>query len=210
MMEPSGPHSPLVGALIEAYGWCIFGWIMVLSWDNAIRVAISRMNDDLDTAYAAASATRGTKGALDRTPVPSTLRRPYLIALAAYAAVNAWFNIAFIMVLIYCGCVVACMTMPIVEIELWHVLVRTFATPRRVLGAIDIRHAAFHTTIVAVAILSSAIAVGLYVTDSDLLDQDRTRVKMCRILLVVPAALVSAYCAYAMFCLLCILLTAKA
>lgn len=174
----------------QLYTWFIFGIVYILSWDGALTVAVNRLNTDIDAAFTPDSVR--------------VLRRPYLIAIGAYAVVLAWFNIAFYMLIMYCACLLMCMTAPIGS-KLWENIMRALALPSVVFNCVGLEHAAFHGTIMLVTIATISHLVGWYFTEDDLLSESTVHSKAVRAMFVVPGTMGAAYAIYAAMCVLCCL-----
>lgn len=176
------PQCPVV----QLYTWGIFMAIYLLSWDAAITYTISKLQGDLS---AAAGSHR-------------SLRRPYLIVLVAYSIVVAWLQVIYWVLLIFLACAMLCMTSPFGP-TYWAKLVRLFARPKIVLHFIDLSHVGFHALVVGASMLASALSIGFYITDDDLIHKDTLNSKMLRVLLTAPAAMAAAYAFYVLFCVVC-------
>jgi len=146
-----GGEGRSVGWLPELYTWSFFMAVFAVAWDSALRSAVTRIETDASESL-----------------VP--LRRPYLVTLCAYALAHAWFNIAFLTLLTFVGCTVLCMTAPIAA-PMWEMLVNLVARPEVVLRCMSVDNAPTHFVFAVCTLFASALVVGFYLTDEDLLTQ---------------------------------------
>lgn len=189
----------------KALGWLAFLCIMALSWLVAVPRAVQRCNDDLFP-----------RGPL--IPVPGIVaRRPYLMALCAYAVATAWIFAAFFSLALLIYCTVLTMTKGKIKDHVaWDQMVEWLANPRVVLHALHQSHAPAHAVIAVGTLVGMALIVGFYVTDDDLAESMTTQttqtsalepahveaptyyVKTNRALVLVPLAMGITYTLYAL------------
>lgn len=182
-------------------GWIVFLVVMAISWAVAVPKAKQRCDDDVFP-----------RGHL----IPSAgilVRRPYLIALCAYAVIVSWFYVAFLSLALLVWCTVLTMTKgKIKDHEAWEKLVDWFAKPTAVLHALHESHAAAHAIFAIGSLVGMALVVAFYVTDEDLVAGQTAQtptsptvaavapayyVKTMRGLVLVPAVMGIAYVLYA-------------
>lgn len=171
--------------LNQLYTWAIFGVVMMVSWDSALTRSVAMLNDQSETAYQPGTAR--------------VLRRPYMIALALYTLVSAWFSIAFLMLIVFCGCALLLLTAPLCK-QIWEDIVRAVFATDVVFNSIDLMHAPFHGVAAIGTMFASSIAIGFYVTDDDLVREQYAHSKVVRALFIPPAVVAICYGMYALFC----------
>lgn len=184
--EPVFGECPLC-AWAQLYSWGLFFVLYLISWDASLTSSVNRLHADL--------------GAIEDGGV-SSLRRPYLVVLAAYSIVVAWLSVLFYALLLFLACALACMTAPI-GTEYWEKLVRLLGRPVVVLHCLDISHAGFHALVMGATLLAASLSIGFYITDDDLLHHNAVYGKMVRILFIAPATMAAAYGLYTLFCIIC-------
>lgn len=174
--------------LTQLYTWAVFGAVYLFAWDAALVTGVARLNSDSSVALIAGS--------------PRTLRRPYLIALCLYTLVVAWFSIAFLMLVCFCGCTLIKMTAPLCH-RIWEdYVVNKFFVPAVVFNSVDLMHAPFHGVAALGTLSMASVAVGFYVCDDDLLREQHVHSKAVRALFIPPAVAGVAYALYALYCIL--------
>lgn len=171
--------------LNQLYTWAIFGIIMMAAWDSALMRSVAMLNDQSETAY--------------RPGAARVLRRPYMITLALYTLISAWFSIAFMMLIVFCGCATLMLTAPLCK-KTWESIVRKMFVTDVVFNSIDLMHAPFHGVAALGTFFAASIAIGFYVTDEDLIREPYAHGKVVRALFIPPAVVAICYGLYALFC----------
>jgi hypothetical protein len=168
------------------YPWSLFLAVYLVSWDAAVQVCIQRLDDDI------LDLRGGVHGA-----APVLFRRPYVIALLAFALANAALCVTCNMLLLYVACVVVTLTGRVVSNEFWRAkIVGWAAKPVVTMRALSSDHLHVHAAMLALVLVFGSLCVGFYITDADLADASVTRTKFLRILFVLPTVSVVVYLFY--------------
>ena len=136
------------GMFQELYSWIIFGIIVTIAWDIGLNAAKTRYENDNNGQ--------------------AICRRPYIVALCAYALMTAWFYAAFMVVLLLVWCIFLQMTKNSIDLSFWKWLVENLAQTKVVMHCFDECYTWTHLVISIVALVAAGWVVGFYITDEDL------------------------------------------
>jgi hypothetical protein len=182
------PAMAFVDVVPEVLTWSVFGAILIMSLDWVVPSVVNRLNDALDA------------NAMNREPV----RRTLLVVVFAYCVVATWYNILIFMVLSYVACLFATMLAHYALFDTFKNFLLTVANPGMVFAFILPKHLPFHGLLWLSMCLFGLVALTFYVSDEDLRDRGKLRVKFMRLTVVSLFSALTLYMIYALWsCVIC-------
>jgi hypothetical protein len=170
------------GPIIQLYTWLVFGTLLFLAWDDVMPGMINTLSDALTVANV--------------NDIP--IRRTYLIALAIYTLILLWFDIMFLLILMFVGCIMVIMASTYAVPTFLGPLLRWLFNPVSIFHCITTDHVPFHAAVFVCVTAAAMVSIMLYITDDDL-PSDAVNLKMRRIMYSSASIMVIVYGVYAMY-----------